>query len=431
MLGKFTKILLLVSLFGGLCASALANTTTAGTAVTAPSAFGASSGVPAAHAPAVRITQNDISIFSGPMEKTLPAPAPVLQVTSVVPEKPTQVRIALLLPLRSEALGQAAAAVRAGFLAAHDTEKDGALAITVAETGDATQDVLAGYDRAVLSHDIVVGPLTRSGVTAIAQRGRLGKPTIALTQTDTPGDADIALPEKMLVMGLSVEDEARQVAIWAHDDKIAEKAFSISTNAAWQRRAAKAFSIQWQRLGLASELMELGVADGNLNANSLAQLRRRILAEKPGMVFIALDAVQARQLREAIGNEMPLFGTSQLNPLAQSDWAIAERDPILDGVRLVDLPWQLQRDHAAVMIYPRPVAGAGDKRSADLERLYALGIDAYRVAREIAMKRPQIEIDGVTGKLVIEFGNGPAHFDRIESPAIYQNGAVVPLAGVQ
>jgi len=36
----------------------------------------------------------------------------------------------------------------------------------------------------------------------------------------------------------------------------------------------------------------------------------------------------------------------------------------------------LQADHAAVMIYPRQVIAADQKRSADMERLYALGIDA-------------------------------------------------------
>jgi outer membrane PBP1 activator LpoA protein len=301
----------------------------------------------------------------------------------------------------------------------------------VVETGEATPEVLAGYDRAVSGNDIVVGPLSRSGVTAIAQRGVLGKPTIALTQGDTAGDVELTLPQKMLVMGLSVEDEARQVAGWVRDDLAAQKVFSISTNAAWQRRAAKAFTAQSQRIGAAPESMELGVVDGNLSTSGLVQLRRRIVAEKPAMLFIALDAAQARQMREAIGADTPLYGTSQLNPLSQSDWAAADRDPGLDGVRLVDMPWQLQPDHPAVMIYPRPAADAGGKRSADLERLYALGIDAYRVAREIAMKHTQFEIDGVTGQLVVGFGNGAAHFERIETQAIYQDGAVVPLAGAR
>ena len=95
-------------------------------------------------------------------------------------------------------------------------------------------------------------------------------------------------------------------------------------------------------------------------------------------------------------------------------------------MRLLDLPWKIQRDHPAVMVYPQPVMAG----SADMERLYALGIDAYRVAREIG-RHPsgRFHLDGVTGKLTIDFGRGPASFERVEPTAIYQNG--VPQAAVQ
>ena len=95
----------------------------------------------------------------------------------------------------------------------------------------------------------------------------------------------------------------------------------------------------------------------------------------------------------------------------------------LDGVRLLDLPWQVQRDHPAVMVYPHPVQAG----TADMERLYALGIDAYRVAREISRKPAgRFSIDGVTGRLTVDFGQGPARFERVEQPAVFQHG--VPQA---
>jgi outer membrane PBP1 activator LpoA protein len=103
----------------------------------------------------------------------------------------------------------------------------------------------------------------------------------------------------------------------------------------------------------------------------------------------------------------------------------------MNGVRLIDMPWQLQPDHTAVMVYPRPVVNPDQKRSPDMERLYALGIDAYRVAREIALSRPSFELDGVTGKLKVSFGRGAARFQRIEPTAVYRDGMVVPLPGAQ
>ncbi len=109
-------------------------------------------------------------------------------------------------------------------------------------------------------------------------------------------------------------------------------------------------------------------------------------------------------------------------------WATAEPANEMNGTRLVDIPWQLQPDHPAVMVYPHPVVAADQKRSADLERLYALGIDAYRLAREIAAGRTSFVLDGVTGRLAVSFGGGPAGFQRIEPQAVYRDGRVQPLA---
>lgn len=428
MVCKLAKVLLLASVLGGLCSCASLNTTAARVMrmpapVSAAAPQTAAPGQPAQGNAAVP----PVTTSSVPM----PSAAPLPSFPPLLAQPSMPVRIALLLPLRSEALGQAAGVVRAGFLAGYEREKDERLSIDVLETGDAAQDVLSGYGNAVLNHDIVVGPLSRTGVTVIAQSGAVSKPTIALTQADTLGDAEIMLPKQMLVMGLSIEEEARQVAGWAHADNPVGKAFVISTPIAWQRRAAKAFSAQWRRLGAQSESMELGVINGYLSPNGLVQLIKRIQAEQPGMVFAALDAAQASQMREAIGHDIALYGTSQLNPVALPDWNTVDRMPGMDGVRLVDMPWQLQPDHPAVMVYPRLVGNPSQRRNADLERLYALGIDAYRVAREIAANRTQFAIDGVTGKLTVDLGSDASRFERIEVPAIYQDGMVMPVAVAQ
>jgi outer membrane PBP1 activator LpoA protein len=345
---------------------------------------------------------------------------------SALPVSEESLRFALLLPLRSESLGRAAQAVRAGFLAAYEREKNG-VAVTVVETGDTPEEVVAGYTHALAANDIVIGPLTRAAAAAIAKSGAVRKPTISLTQSNAEGEA-LPLPPLMLAMGLSVEDEARQIAVWIAAGKPTGKVCVIATGAAWQRRAAKAFAAKAQLQGLDADMVELGSASGYLSVSDLAQFKKRMLAEKPGAVFAALDTAQAQQVREAIGIDIAIYGTAQLNPLALPDWETAERMPDMNGVRFLDIPWQLQADHAAVMIYPRIVVPAAQKRSADMERLYALGIDAFRVARLVAAQRRQFEIDGVTGKLTIGFNKESAHFERIEPHAIYRDGAVVPLA---
>jgi outer membrane PBP1 activator LpoA protein len=335
------------------------------------------------------------------------------------------VRIALLLPSRSDTLHDAVEAVRAGFAAAYEREQDG-IEINVIDTGDAPQEVLDAYKSAVSQHDIVVGPLSRSGVAAVAQSGAVVRPTIALTTPE--GSAELKLPQHMLVMGLSIEEEARQVADWARKEHPAAKAVVLLTKAAWQRRAAKAFEAQWQQRGLQVDSIELLTSDGYLSGRELLQLKKQLQGETPAVVFAALDARQARQARAILGKGVSLYGTSQLNPIAFSDRRTAERAADMDGTRLLDIPWQLQEDHSAVMTYPRQVVGADQQRSADLERMYALGIDAYRVARAIAAQRTSFELDGVTGRLSVRFGNVPARFERAVQQAVYRDGGVVPAS---
>lgn len=342
-------------------------------------------------------------------------------------------RIGLLLPTRSPSLANAAAAVQQGFIAAHEQEKaagNGDIGIAVFETGDSVQEVLAGYRMASMECDLVVGPLTRSGVAAVAKHARIGKPTLALAAPESIAGLESQVPRDMLAMGLSIEDEARQAADWASFDNSARMALVVSTRTAWQRRAATAFELQWRRLGYQSESMELAVASGSrLSSQGLNDLSKRIGSDQSVLVFAALDAVQARQLRQAIGSRILVYGTSQLNPVAVSDRAAAPLAQDMNGTRLLDIPWQLQADDSAVMMYPKRVLDADQRRNADLERLYALGIDAFRVAQEIAHGHRDFDMEGVTGKLSVHLDAVGASFERTVRQAIYRDGAAVAEAG--
>lgn len=334
-------------------------------------------------------------------------------------------RIGLLLPLRSETLGRAADAVRAGFLAAWERERAG-FEVTVIETGDASEDVLSTYQTALAQQDIIVGPLARSAVTAVAASPLVTKPTIALNHPE--GRDGTALPAKMLSIGLSIEDEARQVAEWAAREHPGANVLILSGSTAWQRRIATAFAAHADKVGMAAKTLELTALNGYLSDPELVALRARLAEQPVDLLFAALDADQARQLRVALAapplGDIPLYGTSSLNPGRVSLLPGQE----LDGVKLLDLPWQIQRDNPAVASYPRAVPQDEARLSADMERLYALGIDAFRVARELATKPGQpITLDGVTGQLSIDFGNGPARVKRIEPAAIYRNGVPVPV----
>ena len=66
------------------------------------------------------------------------------------------------------------------------------------------------------------------------------------------------------------------------------------------------------------------------------------------------------------------------------------------------------------MAYPR-----ADHRDVDLDRLYALGIDAFRVAQEILSGKTTVTLDGVIGRLTL----GPDHqFERALTAAQFSDG---------
>ena len=379
MLGKAAKTLLLC-LVCGLCAPALANTTA--NDATATSAAGVAA--------------------------------------------PARTRIAILLPTLSETFGSAAQALRAGFMAAYEREPDG-IEVTLVESADGAQNALSAYESAQAQNDIVVGPLARADVATIARSGKVAKPTLMLA----PADAEIALPPQALAVGLSVEDEARQLAAWAGANKKQGKAFVIAGGVAWQRRAARAFTTQWQEQGLEALPIEIASSGGYFSAAGLEQLKKRLQDDKPAVLFFGFDAFQAQQMQLTLPSghapRPQVYGTSQLNPWSAADWHSAEKRPEMNGVRLVDIPWLLQPDHPAAMVYPRPVAEVDRRANPDLERLYALGIDAYRIAREIAARRTAFELDGVTGRLSISFAAGNERFRRTTQPAAYRDGTVAPL----
>jgi outer membrane PBP1 activator LpoA protein len=324
------------------------------------------------------------------------------------------VRIALLLPMNSQALGGAAESVRAGFMAS--VERDGAgVQVDLLATGDGADDALAAYSRAAPSHDVIVGPLSRPAVNALAASGAVSKPTVALNHPEQRN----ALPPGMLVAGLSIEDEARQAAEWAAREHPNGRVLILTGNAAWAQRAAAAFEARWSELGHTGQRFGVPSADGRVEPSAIAELKTRLDIDPPELLFAALDVVELRQVRAQTGSAIPCYAGSAGNPGRSPGQGVPE----LDGLRVVDLPWLVRPDHQAVMLYPRPLE---TDQSLTMNRLYALGIDAFLVARELALHPAgPFGIDGVTGQLTVD-GAGSPRLLRREATAVYRGGEFDP-----
>jgi outer membrane PBP1 activator LpoA protein len=326
------------------------------------------------------------------------------------------VRIALLLPMRSGTLAAAAESVRAGFMASMERDGTG-FKIEVVSTGDTPRDVLDAYTRAAAVSDIVVGPLARSAVAALADSDAVTRPTVALSVPENRA----AVPRLMLVAGLSIEDEAKQVAEWAARAHPQGRALIHTGNAAWAQRAAGAFEARWNELGHTNQ--RFAVPAGEAGKAAIAELKQKLEIDPPDLLFAALDGTGLRAVRAGTTTTIPCYGGGTANPGRAAEPGASP----LDGVRILDLPWIVLPDHPAVMVYPRP---PDTEQPLDMDRLYALGIDAFRVARELALRAgAPFGIDGVTGRLdAMATPGGRLELRRREAAVVVRNGAFEPVA---
>jgi len=316
--------------------------------------------------------------------------------------------VALILPLGSQSFSRHADAVRQGFIAAATVAARNAPPVRIYSVNEDTLNVLTIYEQAVESGaQLVVGPLTRNGVAELAASNLVTVPTLALNSLEPRSPQ----PARLYLFGLTVELEARQVARLAFDDG-RRNAFIISDDTALGERMRGAFLEEFARFG-GITVAELSFGADPASLNKLRQASNLGVAD---MVFLALDFARARTVRPYLGNALGLYATSQVH--AGRNDALAAHD--LNLVRFVDMPWLLQSDHPAVMIYPRPELGD----VVDFDRLYALGIDAFRIGLELLRSNQEPVLDGVTGRIRLARDQ---RFVRELTTAQYVDGKIVIL----
>lgn len=316
--------------------------------------------------------------------------------------------IALLLPLKSTAFGPAAEAVRLGFEAAAEQEMQlpGRLPVRVYACFDEGNDIAALYRLAIAGGArAVVGPLTRNGASVLAAEREIPVPTLALNVWEAPAAG------RLYFFGMAVEAEARQAAQLAMQEGL-HWAIVIATRGQLDKRLQFAFEEEFHRSG--------GKIVREIEFNGDPAVLADIFDEPGTAVFLAADAEHARLIRPYLPNKLPIYATSQI--FAGNSSNLINYD--LNGIRFVDMPWLLQADHPAVMVYPH----SAEPLPIEHERFYALGIDAYRLVQLLLSGRAEaaLPLDGVSGRIELE---GRA-FQRTAVPAIFTQGQA-QLRGAQ
>lgn len=332
-----------------------------------------------------------------------PMPAPYVP---VAPRSPFAPDIALVLPLDASDYARAADAVRAGFLDAADAA--GARGrVTVIGHGDA--NVVAAFEKARDDGArVIVGPLVRNHLKQLATANIPLPPTIALNQLDD----GTSLPPNTYTLALAIESDARVVARRARADGAAHAAVIVS-EAPLMKRFAGAFTGEW----LLSGGDEPTTFQFSPTPDGLATLRRELGGDRFDVVIIAVEGSDAA-LVKTFAPRVTTYASAQIN---QRTSLGTLRD--LDNVRVVDLPWLLTPDLPAFAHLPHK-----SYPNVALDRLYALGIDAFRVADAFRDGVPaQFALDGATGHLVLAEGGQIA---REGTLGVFRQGQLVPLSNI-
>lgn len=345
-------------------------------------------------------------------------------------------RIAVLLPLSGQ-LSAPSLAIRDGIVAAAMGDNRPYPSIRFFDLGSQGTYAIEAYDEARdWGANLIIGPLTKGALVELASRSTLPVPLLALNTLPTGFKA----PPGLYQFGLAPEDDAVAAARLAHRVGY-QRALVLAPESEWGRRVETAFRQAFESLDglvLESGIYPANTADYSQTIEALLNLDtsqrryrtlvntlRRPMEFEPRrrqdveFVFLAAYPDQARLIRPQLkfhrAIELPVITTSHSNPGNQSQRV----DTDMVGIRLVDLPWMF------------PVARPTDVRSLDepsLEgptlapRLYALGIDAYRVAMNLArLSSGDNILPGASGQLYMD-REGLIHRDLV--PAVYTTDGV-------
>jgi len=330
-----------------------------------------------------------------------------------VRDRPTS--IAILLP-ESGPLAAPADAIRDGLLASYySAQTQGHPVPELHFIDSANGDIIALYNQA-LTHNpgLIIGPLDREQVTVLAAIADLPVTTLALNYIDGQSAGG-----RLYQFGLAPEDEARQVAEQAITEGLTLAAVMYPRDSSgWGLRVATAFIDRFQSLGGTVTTSSAYANDASADTramlaigqseNRARQLRRHsslAIEFEPrrrqdiDVVFLVGSPAQARQLKPALNfhyaSNLPVFATSHI----YSGAVTPDRDNDLNGVRFVDIPWLLESG-SPLHTQTAEVWPDGHGR---YERLFAMGIDAYRLHARLLMLDtvPDSFLPGVTGQLSV------------------------------
>jgi hypothetical protein len=323
-------------------------------------------------------------------------------------------KIALLLP-QDGPLASVAKALREGFMAAHYQAQQAGQKPPAIEFYDSSHlTSLDEFYRKAQADGVqlVVGPLEKPLVKQLSTRPQLPITTLALNYSE--GEQG---PAQLFQFGLAAEDEAREVSRRARADGLHRAAIMVPKGE-WGDRVLKAFSQDWQANGgsiVATErvdqpvqlaqqiadMFQLRQSEGR--AKSLQSTIGSQVSAQPSrrqdieFIFLAATPQQAQQIKPTLNfqyaGDVPVYATSHV--FSASGDVNQYND--MNGIRFCETPWLLDANDPL----RRQVTAQWPQAAGSLGRLYAMGVDAYRLAPRLGQLKslPQSRIEGQSGSL--------------------------------
>ncbi|MFC3852384.1 penicillin-binding protein activator [Salinispirillum marinum] len=366
-------------------------------------------------------------------------PVSLLSLSQSVATRPDH--IAVILP-QSGPLSPAGEAIMDGFMAAYFSAKNEGRSVPELSFYDeaSVNDVTELISQAIEDGaDLIVGPLNRPAVETVEQYNFSPIPILALNRTDNRTQPN----PQVIQFALAPEDEAQQAAQQAFQQGHRVAAI-IVPEGDWGRRVAESFRREWRALG--GEMVArqdvrprddgfryLAQVKELLNIDESEQRAREINAMIPGnlqaeprrrrdidLIFMAVQPDQARQLRPLLNyqyaEDLPVMSISSIVATGNG-----QRNSDLDGVRFLEIPWQLSEHPLQDDL--RALSPAQYERYA---RLYAMGLDAFNLVPRMRFLQqdPAASYQGVTGTITLA-PNG--QLNRRLRWAEFVNGRIMPL----
>jgi len=357
-------------------------------------------------------------------------------------------KLALILPMSGN-LTKPATAIRNGFLAAYYQNKTDLprTEIKIYDSSDQTRTIEQVYQQAVADGaEFVIGPLNKQHVASLANLTEIKTPILTLNQTDIQP----SVVDNFFQFGLNPEDEARQIAERASLEGLV-RAIVIAPKGSWGDRLSNAFSKRFQEVGG----VVLEEARYNFSSHDLSAPIKRMLnldesqsrynrlkhalpteikfeprrRQDVDFIFMAAFPKQARQIAPQLrfhhAADIPVYTTSH----AYNGKENVKDNRDINGVVLCDSGWILSPDANADPLR-KQFHQLWPQSMENYARLYALGMDAYRLLGQIKWLRqnPNEYFSGVSGRLRLNEQN---QIKRILKWGKFTRGRVSLLEDIQ